>query len=444
MTNKLKEDWSKQGGSFGNQTREWKAIQSMDKGSVFGTRAEAKKKQAYLMAVYNYRKKYGQDLLKARKAVEKINQFLVQLKESEELNEERLDELSKKTLGSYIRKASSSAVDNATKMGKAEMEGKSGSSDRLSSKIYKRKDGIKTAVKKLTKESEELNENNDPMVKRALRDYLYYKNLPSKKLLDELKSSSKISSASSIADAGGKSSAISSIMHAEYGEKTFKAALKLHKQGITESEVYQVKTAPGAKIIKLPIAIGKDASDVEENPVIKKHGNQDMLDEAKQLPLFKKVDMMGKKCKKCKKGTYKERSQHDDYQGTVTCECGHSVKRDLEESISEAVMSYKDWLAREKAAKAKGTVSKETKAYSGEKTKSDFTKDAPAKTPARSKKLGDPAKLNAVRAKLKKQGIETSLKGITLYYKGSDKNGAKIRSALRHAGISLPVKAFLG
>lgn len=39
------------------------------------------------------------------------------------------------------------------------------------------------------------------------------------------------------------------------------------------------------------------------------------------------IDMTGKKCQQCKKGIYKERELQDDFQGMVTCSCGHRVKR---------------------------------------------------------------------------------------------------------------------
>jgi hypothetical protein len=42
---------------------------------------------------------------------------------------------------------------------------------------------------------------------------------------------------------------------------------------------------------------------------------------------LKKKDMTGNKCTRCGKGTYAERSQHDDMQGTVSCSCGHSTSR---------------------------------------------------------------------------------------------------------------------
>lgn len=38
-------------------------------------------------------------------------------------------------------------------------------------------------------------------------------------------------------------------------------------------------------------------------------------------------DMTGQTCEKCKKGTYQERSQHDDMEGKVSCSCGNRVDR---------------------------------------------------------------------------------------------------------------------
>jgi hypothetical protein len=52
--------------------------------------------------------------------------------------------------------------------------------------------------------------------------------------------------------------------------------------------------------------------------------------ELKQLikEVIKEIDMTDKKCEKCKKGTYGERSQYDDMEGKVTCDkCGNRVNR---------------------------------------------------------------------------------------------------------------------
>ena len=40
------------------------------------------------------------------------------------------------------------------------------------------------------------------------------------------------------------------------------------------------------------------------------------------------IDMAGKKCKKCKKGTYKETSQMDDLKGVLHCDkCNDEIDR---------------------------------------------------------------------------------------------------------------------
>ena len=49
----------------------------------------------------------------------------------------------------------------------------------------------------------------------------------------------------------------------------------------------------------------------------------------------KPVDMTGKTCVKCKKDRYKERSQHDDMEGKVTCSCGHRVDRWKKKNVAE-------------------------------------------------------------------------------------------------------------
>jgi hypothetical protein len=53
----------------------------------------------------------------------------------------------------------------------------------------------------------------------------------------------------------------------------------------------------------------------------------------------KNVDMMGKKCEKCKKGKYKETSQLDDLEGVLHCsKCGDKVER-YKKKIKEIDMS---------------------------------------------------------------------------------------------------------
>lgn len=44
--------------------------------------------------------------------------------------------------------------------------------------------------------------------------------------------------------------------------------------------------------------------------------------------LLEAIDMTGKKCAKCKKGTYGETSQFDDMDGKLHCrKCGHEIAR---------------------------------------------------------------------------------------------------------------------
>ena len=48
----------------------------------------------------------------------------------------------------------------------------------------------------------------------------------------------------------------------------------------------------------------------------------------KNKPHASQIDMMGKKCKKCKKGKYKETSQMDDLKGVLHCDkCGDEIER---------------------------------------------------------------------------------------------------------------------
>ncbi|MGA1155181.1 MAG: hypothetical protein ACO3TR_04505, partial [Burkholderiaceae bacterium] len=51
----------------------WKQVQSMDKGSITGGKEEARKRLAYLNAVYAHHKKYGNDTKKVKGEIERIN-----------------------------------------------------------------------------------------------------------------------------------------------------------------------------------------------------------------------------------------------------------------------------------------------------------------------------------------------------------------------------------
>ena len=55
-----------------SQTDHWKRIQSMDKGSLLGGKDGARKKLAYLSAVHDYHKKYGNDTKKVKGDIERI------------------------------------------------------------------------------------------------------------------------------------------------------------------------------------------------------------------------------------------------------------------------------------------------------------------------------------------------------------------------------------
>jgi nicotinic acid mononucleotide adenylyltransferase len=56
-----------------SQTADWQKIQSMDKGSVLAGKDGAKKRLAYLSAVHDHHKKYGNDTKKVKSDIEKIN-----------------------------------------------------------------------------------------------------------------------------------------------------------------------------------------------------------------------------------------------------------------------------------------------------------------------------------------------------------------------------------
>ncbi len=56
-----------------SQTDDWKKIQQMDKGSLLSDKPAAKKRLAYLTAVHNHHRKYGNDTLKVKKEIENLN-----------------------------------------------------------------------------------------------------------------------------------------------------------------------------------------------------------------------------------------------------------------------------------------------------------------------------------------------------------------------------------
>lgn len=56
-----------------SMTDSWKKVQSMDKGSLTGGKAEAKKHLAYLHAVHTHHQRYGNDTKKVRDKIESIN-----------------------------------------------------------------------------------------------------------------------------------------------------------------------------------------------------------------------------------------------------------------------------------------------------------------------------------------------------------------------------------
>ena len=67
-----------------SMTDSWKNVQSMDKGSITGSKEDAKKHLEYLKAVHAHHKKFGNDTLAVRKKIEGINRSRV-AEESDEL-----------------------------------------------------------------------------------------------------------------------------------------------------------------------------------------------------------------------------------------------------------------------------------------------------------------------------------------------------------------------
>lgn len=88
-----------------SMTDSWKAVQSMDKGSVTGGKEEAKKRLAYLNAVHDHHKRFGNDTKKVRKEIENINRSRV----AEEV--EQIDEISSKLAGNYYGAATKKHIE---------------------------------------------------------------------------------------------------------------------------------------------------------------------------------------------------------------------------------------------------------------------------------------------------------------------------------------------
>lgn len=105
-----------------------------------GRAREAKRKQEYLKGQMKFTKSQGG-----------ITGPKGKLPEEVELEEEQLDELSKKTLGSYVKKASWEAAINAA-------AGRSEPGKGHTKKSVKRLDGIEKAANKMTKEEFEIDE----------------------------------------------------------------------------------------------------------------------------------------------------------------------------------------------------------------------------------------------------------------------------------------------
>lgn len=72
---------------------------------------------------------------------------------SKTIKEEQIDELSKKTLGSYVKKASKDAHSNAYDAGEADAAGYDGEADHAMAHVRKRQKGVEKATDRLMKES---------------------------------------------------------------------------------------------------------------------------------------------------------------------------------------------------------------------------------------------------------------------------------------------------
>jgi hypothetical protein len=111
------------------------------------------------------------------------------------------------------------------------------------------------------------------------------------------------------------------------------AAFRGHKS----KKKVAARSMPGGKVV------GKE--DTDDTTV------GEGVDENERLPMVrrgsvmenKSVDMTGKKCEKCKKGTYKETGIQDDMHGVLHCDkCGTEVNR-YREMVNEARSRYRNF-----------------------------------------------------------------------------------------------------
>lgn len=111
------------------------------------------------------------------------------------------------------------------------------------------------------------------------------------------------------------------------------AAFRGHKSKKKSAE----RSMPGGKVV------GKE--DTDDTTV------GEGTDENERLPMIRRgavmenesVDMTGKKCEKCKTGTYKETGPQDDMHGVLHCDkCGTEVKRHRE-MVNEARSRYRNF-----------------------------------------------------------------------------------------------------
>jgi hypothetical protein len=109
------------------------------------------------------------------------------------------------------------------------------------------------------------------------------------------------------------------------------AAFRGHKSKKKAAE----RSMPGGKVV------GKE--DTDDTTV--GEGEEERLPMVRRGAVMenKSVDMTGKKCEKCKKGTYKETGPQDDIHGVLHCDkCGTEVKRHRE-MVNEARSRYRNF-----------------------------------------------------------------------------------------------------
>ena len=128
-----------------SMTDSWKNVQSMPKGSVTGGKEEIKQRHAYLTALYNHHKKYGNDTKKVKGEIERLNRSRIA--------EENLDEATPYyNKSSFLKKMSRLAKQERQAREKKETEQKKKVNEVSSELLDRYKEKAKKSADELSKQ----------------------------------------------------------------------------------------------------------------------------------------------------------------------------------------------------------------------------------------------------------------------------------------------------